>query len=344
MSRYDPINLALIPPPASVQVLDFDTTYAAMQADFVVAAASYNVGYNVTTLRSDPAGWVLRAASYRVMYKRAEINDAINAVLVPTATAGDLDNVCADFNIVRRVLVPADPTQSPPAPAVLESDDALRARRILAPEALSSAGPGGAYRFFAIEASADVRDAAIYGPEDGQVGDTFVQPGQVLICILSASGAGGLVPEATLLEVAQFLCVWDCPDIPAYLRPSRAQLDNNAIRPDTDHIILRAVQVQNFLVTGLLSVAPGASASVVQAEATAAIQAYCAAQNVVGGKVTLNSLIAAGRLLAPDGTSPALDFTLTSPLADIVPGPLGTPHLTGINILVNVVDGSAGHG
>ena len=334
MSRYDPINLALVPPPASVQVLSFDTTYAAWLASFTAIAATYNVTYNVGTLRSDPMGWMMSAAAYREMLKRGEINDAIKAVLLPTALGGDLDQVCADFNIVRRVLVPADPTTSPPTAAVMELDADLRARRALAPEALSSAGPPGAYHFFAMQASADVRDVGVYGPEQA-----FVQPGQVVLVVQSVSGPGGVPPIATLQAVASLLGAWEAPDIAGYVPPTPAQLDANTLRPDTDHVIVRAVAPTYYSVSGVLTLPPGPNGASVLAAATAAIQAYCAAQNIVNGEVTLSSLIAAGRMLNADGTSPALDFVLTSPLANVVPGPLGTPVCTGVVLTPQVSNG-----
>ncbi len=333
--RYDPINLTLVPPPASVQVLDFDTAYANWQADFASAAAAWNITYNVATLRSDPMGWLMSVAAYRGdIYKRGEINDAIKAVLVPTALGGDLDNVTADLNVVRRVLVPANPNAVPPTAAVMETDTSLRNRRLLAPEALSCAGPLGAYRFFALQASPDVLDARAYGPET-----TLVTPGQVMVVIQSATGPQGVPPGTTLQAVASFLTAQSCPDLPGYVMPTPAAMDANVLTPDTDYVIVRAVQPTPYSIAGVLTVPPGPSAASVVAASQAAIAAYCAAQGKIGGTINLSSLIAAGRLLAPDGTSPALDFQLTSPTATIAPGPLGLPLLTGITLTSVVSNG-----
>src|SRR5262249_55730217 len=58
---------------------------------------------------------------------------------------------------------------APPVPAVLESDDRLRARTQMGVEGFSTAGARGAYVFHAFSASGRVEDVAVHSPEPGVV-------------------------------------------------------------------------------------------------------------------------------------------------------------------------------
>ncbi len=321
--RYDAIDLAKIPPPASVDVPSWDAGYASWTADLAAQATAYGATYNVGSLRSDPLGWFCRVGAYRGdVVLRTRVNDAIRAVLVPTAEGADQDNLFADFNLVRQTIVPANPVTG--AAAVMEGDAAFRSRRLLAPEALSCAGPGGAYAFFAYDAHPDVKDVGVYGPEDG-----FVADGHVVVSVLSNVGNG--YPTAqVLLAVAQRLHAWTAPDVPGYIPPSRAQLDADSIRPDTDWVEVHACLPVNFTVQAIITVPPGADALVLQQASMAAVQAYCNQQHVEGGSITCDGLIAAGRMMAADGTSPLKKFTLIQPTADIAGQPLRAPYLSSL--------------
>ncbi len=337
MTRFYLLDLSLIPPPDAVRVLDFDVSHAAWLAAAQAEAARYGYAYNVASLRSDPAGWAMRVGAYRGdIYKSQEVNDGVKAVLLATATGADLDNVCADLAIARQTLVPADLTVTPPVPAIMESDDSLRRRRALAPEALSVAGPNAAYLFYALDAHPDVRDCAVYGPEHG-VG---VPDGCVWMVLLSKSGQGGQASPQVCLAVAKHLAAWDAPDVAAYIRPTPSELDANTLRPNTARITVQAATIHPYTVSGTLIVPPGADADVLRLTTQNRIAAYAAARNKVGAKHTRDSLIAAGRMLNADGTSAAISFQLVQPVADMDPGPLGAAWLaTIISLNVVVADG-----
>lgn len=74
-----------------------------------------------------------------------------------------------------------------------ESNDSLRERRLLAPEALSTAGPDNAYKYWAKSATTDVIDVEVYSPE----------PGVVRIVPLMADGR---MPTKTELELILVTC------------------------------------------------------------------------------------------------------------------------------------------
>ncbi len=330
--RFDIIDLSKVPVPDAVRVLDFDASLNAWLIAYRQQADAFGQTYNVEKLRSDPVGWVFCVAAYRGdIYLHQRVNDGVRAVLLPSAQGADLENVCADFNIVRRVITPADPATG--ASAVMESDDNLRARRALAPEALTTAGSYGAYRFHCLEADARVLDVGVYGPEF-----SFVADGKVELVILSTEG-NGAPSEAVLRSVGVRLRAWEVPDVAGWVKPTPSQLDNDRLRPDTDWVIVRAAIIRTVNVSGVLVVPSGPDALAVKAEAERRIRAYCARQHRVGGVFTRDALIAAGRLLDADGSSPVGAFHLTLPAADEAPGPHGAPVLGTLTISVEVSDG-----
>lgn len=99
--------------------------------------------------------------------------------------------------------------------AEIENDDDYRERIHLAPEEFSVAGPDGAYRYFTMQASSLIVDAAILSPEPGVV---EVRP------LL----AGGILPETEMLEIV-----------------ARALNDKN-VRPLTDKVNVLAPTATNY--------------------------------------------------------------------------------------------------
>lgn len=76
-------------------------------------------------------------------------------------------------------------TTSPPCSAIMEADDDLRSRVLLASDSYLVAGPASAYVFHARSADGDVLDAAATSPE----------PGEVVVSVLSRLGDGTASPE-----------------------------------------------------------------------------------------------------------------------------------------------------
>lgn len=99
-----------------------------------------------------------------------------------------------------------------------ESDEHLRERIRLAPEAFSVAGCYGAYKFWAMSAHQSIIDVAVVGPSDS--GD--INPGEVYIYPLLT---GGEVPGTEILELVL------------------ETLDDEKVRPLTDHVLVKAPEV-----------------------------------------------------------------------------------------------------
>jgi phage-related baseplate assembly protein len=123
--------------------------------------------------------------------------------------------------------------------AAIESTDALRARIQLAPNRFTSAGPSGAYKFFALSADPSIADVQVIGHWlDGVVINT-VPPGTVKVFVLpgpiiqpAAAGTQGIASGALITEI-------------------QTALSADTIRPLTDTVVVSAVTDRNYQVKGL---------------------------------------------------------------------------------------------
>lgn len=129
--------------------------------------------------------------------------------------------------------------------ADIETDDSLRDRIQQAPESFSTAGPDGAYVFWAKSASALIADVAVYSPA----------PGQVEIRPLLTSGA---IPGTEILELVAETC------------------NDKTIRPLTDQLSVLAPEAVSYDVTMTYYINrnDAASSVAIQAAVTAAVSAY----------------------------------------------------------------------
>ncbi|WP_296639314.1 baseplate J/gp47 family protein [Roseinatronobacter sp.] len=155
-TRFAQIDLSRLPAPEVIEPLDYEAMLAEMKA--FVAERDPDLSA-VLELESEPAVKVLQAAAYFRLLDRARVNDAARAVLLAHATGADLDNLAALLGVSRLVVAPGDLIAAPPTAPVMESDMRFRARVQLSLQAFSSSGSAGAYRYWAITASADVLDA-----------------------------------------------------------------------------------------------------------------------------------------------------------------------------------------
>lgn len=133
--------------------------------------------------------------------------------------------------------------------AEVESEDSLRQRAILSPEALSVAGPDGAYAYWARTAHQDIADVSVRSPSGGVV---EVRP------LLK----GGVIPGQALLDA-----------VATVLTPRQ-------IRPLTDHVQVLAPEAVAYggTATYWISRANELVADTIQAAVAKAGQAYVAWQ------------------------------------------------------------------
>lgn len=129
--------------------------------------------------------------------------------------------------------------------ADIETDDSLRDRIQQAPESFSTAGPDGAYIFWAKSASALIADVAVYSPAPGQV---EIRP------LLT----GGAIPGTEILELVAEVC------------------NDKTIRPLTDQLSVLAPDVvaYNVTMTYYINRSDTAGSVAIQAAVTQAVADY----------------------------------------------------------------------
>jgi len=145
------IDLSKLPPPAVVEVLDFEALVTAHKQDLLQRQPS---AANVLALPSEPLVKQVEAFAYREMLLRGRINDAARANLLAFATGTDLDHKGAFYNLAR---LPG------------EADERYRSRIQLRIAALAGNGTAEQYRLLALSASANVRDANVTSSTPGTI-------------------------------------------------------------------------------------------------------------------------------------------------------------------------------
>lgn len=143
----------------------------------------------------------------------------------------------------------------------VEEDDSLRARVWEAPETLSVAGPGGAYRARAMAVSSLITDVDTGSPS----------PGVAQISILLKDGK---VPEQELLQRVQ------------------TALSSKTVRPLTDKVVVAAAEPVKYNIAATYQVDGDADAMTVQKNVLNAVQEYVSwqqseiGQNIDPSKLT----------------------------------------------------------
>ncbi|OKH88100.1 baseplate J/gp47 family protein [Thalassospira sp. TSL5-1] len=288
-TRFDAIDLGALSAPDVVKTIDFETILAERKAraKALFDAAGILPDWD-PELESDPVVKLLEESALREVILRQRINDAARACMIATATGTDLDNIGARYHVARQVITPADDTAVPPVPAVMEKDEAFRIRILLAFEALSTAGPIGAYKYHALSAHPDVYDVDIASPE----------PGTVIVTVMSNSGNG--IPTN---------------DVVAAVHDA---LNEEDVRPLTDRVSAKAATTINYDVRVFLHVYSGPDAEVVRKASETNLNTFIVSQRKLGEPVTIDGLHKAARV---DGVRKAIIYygDGTTPFTDIEP-------------------------
>jgi len=319
------VDLSRLPPPVVVEQLSFETIVAEMIADLT----GRDVGFDAN-VESDPVYKLVQVFAYRELLQRQRFNDRARGLMLAFAAGADLDQLAILVGVQRLVLEEADPLAG--TPAVLESDDALRARVVLAPESFSVAGPELAYVFHAKSAAGDVLDASAISPVPDDITALVLQvladhdadpeivaavtaalgaaiwPGQVHVTVLSRDGDGTAPPE--LLEAVE------------------AVVNGRPVRPLTDHVIVQSAAIVEYAIAARLYVYDGPDPSIVEAAALAKLQAYRDAAHMLGRPPTLSGIYAA---LHVEGVQRVV---IDDPLADIIADATQSAWCTGITLTV----------
>ncbi|MEO9464429.1 MULTISPECIES: baseplate assembly protein [Alphaproteobacteria] len=279
MSAFTAINLDRLPAPEIIDRKDFETILAEVKAWLVDRDPDLAP---IVDLESEPITKVLEAWAYRELLLRAEVDDAGRGNMLAFAIGAQLDHLGAFYGVERAIIQEADPAAVPPVLAVLEDDVRFRSRVQLALEGFTTAGPRGSYVFWGLSASPQVKDISVESPS----------PGQVLVTVLSASGNGG--------------------GDPALVQTVSNRLNDEDIRPITDHVIVEGATIVTYQLKAVLTLYEGPDAEVVRSAAAASALAFVQDRHRLGNDITISGLHAA---LHQVGVQ---KVTLISPVADIV--------------------------
>lgn len=283
------LDLSRLAAPVFVEQLSFEVILAQMIAEVQARHPTFDA-----TIDSDPAVKVLQVVAYREMLIRRSFQDGASQLLVAYASSDRLDHLGALVGVPRLELTPADPQTG--AAVVMESDDAFRARIVLAPESFTSAGPELAYVSHAKRASGDVLDASATSPA----------PGKVLVSVLSRIDDG--TASAELLDAVA------------------AIVTDKAIRPLGDDVTIASADILDFAVAASLVTFAGPDVMIVLAAARAALDAYLATNRKLGRTVTRSGIVAA---LSVEGVH---RVDLAAPAADVTCNPTQASWCTEIAI------------
>lgn len=285
------LDLSSLPAPDVVEQLGYEAILAALIADLQARWPEFDA-----LVESEPLIKLLQLTAYRELVLRQQFNDRARSVMLAFAGGGDLEHLAALFGVSRLELIPANPITG--TAAVMESDDDLRRRVLLAPDAWSVAGPAAAYIYHALTADPGILDASATSPS----------PGEVVVSLLSRTGTGLASPE-------QIAAV-------------EAVVNADGVRPLTDLVSVVSAAILPYQVTAQLTLFAGPDAGAILASALAAVTAHCESSRRMGRDIPRSALIAA---LHVGGVQKVV---LTEPAADLVCSAVQAGHVTAFDVTI----------
>ncbi len=287
------LDLSLLPLPAVIEELDYETILAEHMADFSARWETLREKhpelppFDVGMLETDPVKIVIESFAYRELLWRARANDVARALMLATASGSNLDNFSADFGMERRVIGHRE-DDTP----ILESDEEYRQRRYLAPDGYAAAGPEAAYRYFAWSADGSIKQVEALKGENNRCD----------IVLLGRDGDGSVSQEIVTK-------VYDA-------------LSPKTRRPLTDSVYVRSVNVTTQAIKVAITVQSGPDKAALAAKAKASIEEYAVSRSAIGTILRVDGIIGAAH------SNNALESaTVIEPTADVDPGKFGTVHV-----------------
>lgn len=294
------VDLASLPAPEVIEALAFETIVAEIKADLV---ARYPAAADVIDLESEPMVKLLEAFAYRELNIRARYNDEASALLLAYATGTDLDHLGTTYYQEARLTVtPADNTTIPPTIAVMESDTDYRQRLALKPESWSTAGPRDAFKFHAISADGQIKDASVTSP----------QGGTTQIYILTRTGTG--LPTPTQLATVS------------------GAVNGETVRPLSEEVLVSAPTIVNYSLDIALTLFAGPSTEVVRTAVETALQQFAAASHRLDNDIIRSAIDAAAHVAG------VKKVTINSPAADVLCTQAQAPWCTAITVTVAAIE------
>jgi len=283
--------------PDVIEALDYESILVKIKADYLAANPAYTAD-----VESDPVVKMMETCAYRELGVRQRVNDAARALLLAEAVGTDLDHIAFTYyqGLTRLLVDPGDAAAIPPIPPIYESDDRLRERCALSLYAYSTAGPRGAYKFYAMTASADVKDV--------DVAKHTPAPGDVTLTLLSTVGDG--VADQALIDLVQLA------------------LDAEDKRPLNDTPFTQTATIKPWTLDASLICYPNANTTLVLQLANAAATKFVADHHALDHDINISALDAA---LHVPGVQ---RVQITSPAADLIISNIEAPFNTAIAIAI----------
>lgn len=328
MSAFTAIDLDKLPFVDVIPVKDFETLLAEIKADVLELAPELEAALE---LESELATKLCQAFSYRLMTERQEINEAARGNMLAYATGPALDHFAAFPGVTRQVIQEADPNAVPPIPEVLEDDDRLRTRAHLAPEGFPTAGPRGAYIFWALSASGAIKDVSVDAPrfDKLELGPSIAAqlPADVLVLrVVDDAGLDDPMPGDVAVTVLSR--EGDGTPSQADLSAVSTGLNEEDVRPLTDHPRVKSPTIILYQVEAILTLYNGPDEGLVLAAAQEAIEAYVDEHHRLGHDITISGLHAALHQVGVQNVD------LIQPAANIEVDDYQAAYCTGINLTV----------
>ncbi|NNC24259.1 baseplate assembly protein [Salinisphaera sp. USBA-960] len=286
------IDLSKFPPPAVIDEFDYESILAEMRSDLLSRDP------DLSLYESSPASKILEVAAYREMIRRQRANERIRSLLTAYASGSDLDHIGVTYySTQRQVINPGDPDASPPVAPTKESDEDYLRRLLLAHDSWSTAGPRAAYRYYALSADGDVKDAYPISPA----------PTEVTVPVLSRHGDG--TANQALLDTVE------------------AALSAEKTRPQTDLVTVQSAAIQTYQIVASLEIAHGPSPQVVRDTAEHQVRQFAETHHMLGVSVVRDAALA--ELYVDGVTRVHLDLS-----TDIVCDETEAPYCTSIEVTV----------
>jgi len=136
--------------------------------------------------------------------------------------------------------------------AAPETDDHLRARIQAAPNQFSSAGPAGAYRYFALSVDPSIVDVQVMSPSPGTV-NVYVLTGPIAAQPAAAPNYIGIASSALLGQV-------------------QTAMNSDTVRPLTDTVVTSAVSEVDYQISAVVTLYSDADPNQTMSAAATAVQ------------------------------------------------------------------------
>lgn len=325
MSRFAAPELLRLGRPPALAARAAEELFEAGLQDLRGRLNVVGIAYDAGNVPHDPNVILTQSAAYRDMLRRQEIDDAVAETFLGSATDAMLDQRAADYGVVRRIVQFENPLTGDPE--IREDDESLRLRARLAWEALSVAGPHGAYVFHAVDAHPQVFYAEAYGPESGHVA-----PGEVLVVVQSRNNDGVPTPGVVDAVAARLDAYYAIYADGTFV--TRTVRDQQAVRPLGARVIVAAARPLYYTTTAVLYVAPHGDREAIRQRALQNLATYQETRRRIGLRVPRSGLEAALALVSADGVPVVDDVDVVED--DVIPSHREIPVPGEIDVTVEV--------